>query len=795
MFTRAELKDGTILIHTEVTSLKSTYSFLAGGISINTSTQSITLGRADPIALPANLLLHEGDTLLFQLVAPTGELKKQVRTVTLGKCVDGIFKIAGRATTPAKFTATDGWSIKVYKMRAYLSHTGVKTDGVIPQWIKDSVARQRKYWNSLAWLCRDARRKCTSDAEGDARVFIDENIFPAIDAFNDSLGRSKNKIRYPQSLKKEDAQIQDLFSFKMKLLHAKEKGSMVPDGLAEKIEEFCSQYQVQYSPVKEFLRNLPAIMEREATKFGLKHWEIESVNSRFQAVLKTRAKAKPKPAFSSGWPRLKYEDSNPGWEIHNRLGKSGIQATGVYQPNGVGSLFLGNAVDPSQSGHGNMNTNSRKGNRCLRPVTIRIPDGRKSAPFVFNFCVIEHRPLPRNAHIKGWNLVYKDGEHSLCLTLEVRNPVPQNDGGCVGVDIGWRRTDHGLRVAMAYDMEAQQFSELLLDFERSPIILGDRLRVAEREKQLKIVAHRPESVVSIVETSVRKKGKPKLQYIIALGASRKYRHSKTLPTKDRGELTTGAIQNLSAMFSAGEVTMETAIASTFSFLDQSREYRFEDTFQGAILAAQRRSVLENLVKQLIGSMLGSSAPVWFPRAGRKGLQKLASELPSAHPGKELLNVWMGLDAYFGNGYSEMMRRLTGRLHKGYELFADRMVASFEGESKVLAIEQKFLKGISAQVTDEDAGLKAARKYRQWAALSVLIGCLKRAAQKYGSTVTEVSASGTTAVHAVCGAKNQAGSDVLVKCMQCSALYDQDENAAVNIAIAAFSADPGEASAA
>ncbi|MHB1795965.1 MAG: hypothetical protein ACYCPO_13460, partial [Acidobacteriaceae bacterium] len=709
MFTRAELKDGTILIHIEVTSLKSTYSFLAGGVSIDTNAQSIAFGKANPIALPADLLLHEGDTLFFQLVAPTGELKKQVRTVVLGKCVEGIFRIAGRAKTQAKFTATDGWSIKVYKMRAYLSHTGVKTDGAIPQWIKDSVERQRKYWNSLAWLCRDARRKCTSDAGGDARVFIDENVFPAIDVFNNSLGRSKNKIRYPKSLKEEDAQVQDLFSFKIKLMRAKEKGSMVPDGLAEKIEEFCSRYQVQYAPINDFLRNLPAVMEREAAKFGLKHWEIESLNSRFQTVLKARTKAKPKPAFSSGWPKLKYEDSNPGWEIHNRLGKAGIQATDVYRPDGVGSLFLGNAIDPSLSGHGNMNKNSRKGNRCLRPVTITIPDGRKNAPFVFNFCVIEHRPLPMSAHIKGWSFVCKGGEHFLCLTLEVRNPVPQNGGSCVGVDIGWRRTDRGLRVSMAYDAEAQQFSELLLDFEASPVILGDRLREAERQKLIKVVAHRPESVVSIVETSAREKGKSKLQYIIALGASRKYRHSKTLPTKDRGELTTGAIQNLSAMFSAGEVKMKTAIASTFSFLHQSREYRFEGTFQGGILAMQRRSVLENLVKQLIGSMLGSNAPVWFPRAGRKGLQKLASELPSAHPGKELLNVWMGLDAYFGNGYSEMVRRLTDRLHKGYELFADRMVASFDGKSKILAIEQKFLKGISAQVTDEDAGLKAARK--------------------------------------------------------------------------------------
>ena len=795
MFTRSEFKDGTILIHTEVTSLKSTYTFLAGSISINTGVQSITFGKADPTALPANLLLHEGEKLFFQLVAPTGELKKQVRTVILGKCVDGVFKIAGRAKTPAKFTAADGWGIKVYKMRAYLSHTGVKTDGAIPQWIKDSVERQRKYWNSLSWHCRDARRKCTSDTGGDARVFIDENIFPAIDVFNNSLGRPKNKIRYPKSLKKEEAQIQDLVSFKMKLLHAKEKGSMVPEGLAEKIDEFCSRYQVQYAPINEFLHNLPAIMEREATKFGLAYWEIESLNSRFHAVLKARAKAKPKPAFSSGWPKLKYEDSNPGWEIHNRLGKPGILATAVYQPNGVGSLFLGDAVDPSRSGHGNMNANSRKGNRCLRPVTITIPSGRRGAPLVFNFCVIEHRPLPKNAHIKGWSFVYKDGEHSLGLTLEVRNPVPQNNGSYVGIDIGWRRIDHGLRVAMAYDEETQQYSELLLDFEASPVILGDRLREAERAKRLNIVAHRPESIVSIVETSALETGKFKLQYIIALGASRKYRRSKASPTKDRGVDTTGAIQGLSSMFSAGEVTMETAIASTFSFLDQSREYRFEDTFQGAILAAQRRSVLGNLVKQLIGSMLGSNAPAWFPRAGRKGLRKIADELPSAHPGKELLNAWTSLDAYFGDEYSEMTRRLTDRLHKGYELFANRMVATFEGRSKILAIEQRFLKEISAQASNEEASLKAARKYRQWAALSVLIGCLKNAAQKYGSTLKEVSAFDTSTIHAICGAKNQAGSDVLVKCMQCSALYDQDENAAVNIARTALSAGTEEASAA
>lgn len=794
MFTRSEIKDGTILIHTEATSLKSTYSFLAGGLTIYLNNQTITFGKSSPIALPADLRLCEGDSLSFQLVDPQGELKKQVRTVVLGKCVDGIFKCAGRAKTPSKFKASDGWSIKVFKMRAYLTHPGVRTDGQIPQWIHDSVLRQRKYWNSLAWHCRDARRKCTSDAGGDSRVFIDGIVFPAIDAFNQEQGRSK-KLSHPKNLKKEDASVQDLFSFKCKLAAASEKGSKVPEGLVQTIEEFCSQYQVQYTPINEFLNNLPTLMDSEANRVGLKHWEKEPLNARFLAVLKTRNQAKPRAAFNSGWPKIKDADSNPGWEINRRIGDAGVQATDVYRPSGVESLSFGEAVAPTHSGHASMIPSGRNGRRALRPASIRIADGKGNPPFTFTFCVIEHRPLPMNAHIKGWRLVYKEGNYFLCLTLEVRNPIPQDDQSCVGIDIGWRRTDRGLRVAMAYDSESQQYSELLLDFEASPTALGERLREAEKHNHLTIVSHRPDSVVSIVKMNSREKGKSKRQYIIALGASRKYRHWRTRPSTDRGEQTTSAIQALSLSISNKQISMETAIPSAFSLLAQSRDYCFEDTFHGAIAASQRRSCIENLVRLMLVPLLGDSAPVWLARAGRNGLKKLADSLPAEHSGKELLNVWIDLDIYFGSEYTEMMRRLTDRLHKGYELFADRLVASFEGKSKQFAIEQAFLKSISAQVKDEDESLKLARKYRQWAALSVLIGCVKRAALKYGSVVTEVSATNTTSIHAACGTKNQAGSDVVVKCMQCSALYDQDENAAINIAASAFAYNPEDATAA
>lgn len=237
------------------------------------------------------------------------------------------------------------------------------------------------------------------------------------------------------------------------------------------------------------------------------------------------------------------------------------------------------------------------------------------------------------------------------------------------------------------------------------------------------------------------------------------------------------------------------MVSARSFLEISRDYRFEDTFAGAMLSSQRRSLLENLVKVALGVMLGNSAPAWFSRAGRNGMRRIALELPVDHAGRTLIDTWMTVDRYFVEQHAELMRRLTDRLHKGYELFADRFVASFQNESRKFILEEKFLKQIAVPKGDDDPILKRARKYRQLAALSLLAECLKRAAQKYGSTDFEVSISGTTLVHATCGTKNPAGADVLVKCKHCSVLYDQDENASVNIAIAAVSRDPQSVSAA
>lgn len=514
MYTHAELKDGRILIHEEKTSGKSTSTFLASGIAISVTDRMITLGKAAPIALPGEIRLQEGDTLAFQLVDPEGALKKQVRTVTLGKCVDSLFKIAGHAKNPPQFKPEDGWSIKVRKFRAYLNHPGVTTDESLPQWISDSVTRQREYWNSLALLCSEARRKCNSDTGNDARRFIDEVVFPAVDAFNQAQGRGK-KIKYSKALQNESASVRDLFGFKSKLLRAKEQGSSVPEGLAEMIEEFCSRYEVQYAPINEFLNHLPEIMKWEADQLKLTPWEIAVVNRRFLSALKRRRNTQPRLAFSSGWPELKFENIMRGWEIGLRTGKPGILATDVYKPEGIATLKMGPVVEPARSGHPLMKPNSRKSRRSLRPVSIRMP-GKNQAPCTFIFCVLEHSRLPMNAHIKEWRFVYKIGKYWLNLTLEVRNPLPQKDAPAVGIDLGWRRTERGLRVAMAYDDQMQQFSEVLLDLESSPVTLGQRLRAAEQRQQLQVIFNRPESILSIVETKAQQKEKLKRQYILAI---------------------------------------------------------------------------------------------------------------------------------------------------------------------------------------------------------------------------------------------------------------------------------------
>jgi hypothetical protein len=126
---------------------------------------------------------------------------------------DGFLRIIGKSTSEAKHKTEDGWTVRVYRFLAYMKHAGIETDEALPQWITDSVTRQRLFWNKLSYLCRESRRACSDAPVEVIQNFIAETIRPSIDAFNNSLDGSKGKLAYPKVLKTEEPKIAGLWSF------------------------------------------------------------------------------------------------------------------------------------------------------------------------------------------------------------------------------------------------------------------------------------------------------------------------------------------------------------------------------------------------------------------------------------------------------------------------------------------------------------------------------------------------------------------------------------------------------
>lgn len=145
---------------------KLTKAFTHGGWAFDMVARTLTMKDQPAVPLPEGLELTAGPSPVFQLAGPDGALRKQVRTGVLRESEKqpGVLRMAGLSRTPANFAAADGWRIEVAKYRAYFTHPGLTTDGKPPEWLQKSIARQRAFWNRLAWLCREARRKRSSAA-------------------------------------------------------------------------------------------------------------------------------------------------------------------------------------------------------------------------------------------------------------------------------------------------------------------------------------------------------------------------------------------------------------------------------------------------------------------------------------------------------------------------------------------------------------------------------------------------------------------------------------------------------
>ena len=135
-------------------------------------------------------------------------------------------------------------------------------------------------------------------------------------------------------------------------------------------------------------------------------------------------------------------------------------------------LTLGTPLKPAHTGHPEL-VGKRAWERRLRAAQISISDKQREK-WNFSFALMQHRTLPANSHIKEWKLIYQDGKLWLCLVVELQRPLPAHSELAAGLEIGWRRTEEGIRMATLYEPATKTIREVTIDLQRSPKDSKDR---------------------------------------------------------------------------------------------------------------------------------------------------------------------------------------------------------------------------------------------------------------------------------------------------------------------------------
>lgn len=719
-------------VHAGDGSLKTTKAFTHGSIVFDTAAQGVVFAQMPAVPIPTKLALRDGAELEFQLVAPDGTLRKQTRSGTL-RMVEKqphLFRVAGRSKTPRNFPAEQGWGNAIYKYRCYFTHPGFyetspggfQRRAELPEWLKGSIGRQKALWNRLAWLCREARRKCSPVPPEEIVDFVQHTILPAIDEFNQALGRSRDKMKHPPRLKIEMPGLDGIWKFVGELRGRINKGRPVPAQLLERTVDFAQRYHPDYTPLNEFLNRFPQLAENEAVALGLRRFEIRPTVTAFRAVL-TRRKSM-KTGWSQGWPLIKYPDSprSDNWGLHYYLNKAGVACSLLETEKGVPGLTFGPPRKRAASPKAGV-----RSERILREAEISIAgDGKE--PWKFRFVVMQHRPLPPDSHIKEWKLLLLDGKLWLCLVIELKRPLPAPGPMAAGLDIGWRRTEEGIRFGTLYEPETDTMRELVIDLQRSPRDHKDRA-----------------------------------PFCIDLGPQR------CKSGRDH------------------KVEQKNQIAKLFPEWQASGMIPNPLETRGAL--QKRRDHLKDAAKRALREILGEQVPPWLDKAGRHGLIKLNDEIENDPRVQQILNPWLKADEQIGRLLAAYTGRLTQCVEYGQMSVAHDVCRYLQqkGVGRVV-VEKNFLAKVAQKHDEEDpVALKRSQKYRQLVAVGRFVGLLKNTAVKYGITVETCEAMNTTRVCQHCNHLNDATEKEQYQCAACGRLIKQDHNAAVNLS--RFGSDP------
>jgi hypothetical protein len=758
MFSKVTFDGSTFLVHSTEASQSVTSAFSRGTITIRDNT--ISFGKAAPVPLEFSEVFTDGFVPKFQLLNMAGEPKKQIREDVVIRRKDGTLTIPGKSQSDPVHPAEDGWQITVHKFRAYVTHPGVETDPN-PLWLEQSVERMRMLWNRLAWRGREARRASSTEDPAMVKEFIHTTFFPMLDDFNNSFGMDKTegkfKLKRPKTLTGEEPTSGAIWGFIKAMEKVAQKDRPVPDELVELSKAFIANFKVDFTPHNAFVNGIVRAVEEEmvtlnfqlqkAGKEPIRTWEVEQVADRFSAAIKRRRKDKLL-AFSKGWPRIKYPDQ-PGfnnWALR-RVDRSGGRPTGELFGKGAIYLKFGPKIAPTASGHSRMALDPQKtrqfARRHLRQVEISMPTSDLKVRETMRLVILQHRELPEEGVLKGWQLVHEDGEYHLCLTMQVKLPQLVASTPTAGLDIGWRVLHPGkgtgdtlptvLRVGILYDPETGRGHEIRIDGSQGAA------RTDEAKPQ----------------------GTPgRHPFTVQLGSNRWVRRNAQWNRQHAREI----------------------------MLNPYLRRQAEGDFHSLRRIAQQRSTALNDIKAQVATMLSGELPGYWPRVGTTWLRKYGAESQRTDI-HAAITAWAVEDARIQKVHSFLYNRLSLRLAKGYEYVANdlcRFLTKREEPILRLAIEEDFLKKVAEKQDNfQEEALKAQQRMRQWASLSTLMAAIANAARRYGIAIVKVAATHTTLTCSVCGTVAGEGSgDLLMKCVQCGSLMDQDLNAARNLAHAA-----------
>ena len=437
MFERISFSDGVLKFHTAPDVGQSGVATTVRQAGLAFTPETVTLGKYGPFALPDEI---RTSTEFQQMIALN----------------DGSIRVAGLSKSPRK---RPDWPMLSYAYRIYASHEGITTDRELPALLAQMVESKRQLWNALCERCTQAIEKGqTITAEVLDELAVDVNS--TLTAFNDSLGRSKDKIVFPKDDVKEipAKRIGVYARFVGRLKHLEEEEKPVPEGLLDRVEVVLKQYPCDWSHFGAFEKNLVAISRELIGSMAIPASIAAPVVEKYRQVFKRRRSMKLK-GFE-GIPHWK-DARQFDWFHEFSFGSGGIPVTRLNLK-GSTSLKLGTPVSPQVSGHQEM-TGRKAKLRTLRPITFNI-EGRS-----VTFAMMMHRPLPENGLLKQWRLLYRDGQYWVNFMLEIppyKLAMPDEAGEVGGLDFNWRVLDDGtILVGMLTD--GSKDTMIVLDMDRS----------------------------------------------------------------------------------------------------------------------------------------------------------------------------------------------------------------------------------------------------------------------------------------------------------------------------------------